>query len=90
MFDSIKKIFSKGTEPTTEPDTNPDTNPESLEPEFLTKPCRTCGRPITYNPKWKFIPNYCRDCKAEYRKDTITRTCKSCGKTFTLPSSVQH
>ena len=90
MFDFIKKIFSKGTQTTTEPASSPVSNPEPIETEFLTKPCRTCGRPITYNPKWKHIPNYCRDCKAEYRKDTITRTCKSCGKTFTLPSSVQH
>ena len=78
LFDFIRKMFSKGSESV------------EFEPEFQTKPCRSCGRPISYNLEWEHIPNYCRECKKEYQKDTITRTCKRCGKTFSLPSSVQH
>jgi hypothetical protein len=37
LFDFIKKIFSKGTEA----GTNPVSSPEPIEPEFLTKPCRS-------------------------------------------------
>ena len=78
LFDFIRKMFSKSSESV------------EFEPEFQTKPCRSCGRPISYNLEWEHIPNYCRECKKEYQKDTITRTCKRCGKTFSLPSSVQH
>ena len=28
--------------------------------------------------------------KAPERQGTVTRTCRSCGKTFTLPEDVQH
>ena len=62
MFDFIKKMFSK------------DPKPVEFEPEFQTRPCRSCGRPISYNPEWKHIPNYCRECKSDFRKGEITRT----------------
>ena len=83
LFGFFKKIFTRSSETDDKPR-------EEMELEFLTKPCRTCGRPISYNPAWKHIPNYCKECKAEFRKGTITRTCKRCGRTFTFPESVQH
>ena len=76
MFEFIKRFFFRRT-----------TRPE---PEFKTKPCKSCGTPISYNPERKHIPNYCQECKKAYRAGLITRTCKRCGKTFTLPESVQH
>ena len=83
LFEFLKKLLLRNnTQSTAEEYT--------LEPEFQTKPCRSCGRPISFNPEWKHIPNYCRECKKEYRAGLITRTCKKCGKTFTLPESVQH
>ena len=83
MFEFLKNLLSKsGAKPVEEE--------PLLEPEFQTKPCKSCGRPVSYNPEWKHIPNYCRECKKEYRAGLITRTCKRCGKTFTLPESVQH
>ena len=83
MFEFLKNLFSRSN-------THPVKEEPLLEPEFQTKPCRSCGRPISYNPEWEHIPNYCRECKKEYRAGLITRTCKRCGKTFTLPESVQH
>ena len=83
LIDFIKRLLLRGN-------THPSEEELLLEPEFQTKPCRSCGRPISYNPEWKHIPNYCRECKKEYRAGLITRTCKRCGKTFTLPESVQH
>ena len=79
LIDFIKRLLLRGN-------THPSEEELLLEPEFQTKPCRSCGRPISYNPEWKHIPNYCRECK----DGLITRTCKRCGKTFTLPESVQH
>ena len=79
----LKKLFSRSSAQPTEEE-------YAMEPEFQTKPCRSCGRPISYNPEWKHIPNYCRECKKEYRAGLVTRTCKRCGRTFTLPESVQH
>ena len=80
LFKWMKKLLS-GPAPAAD-------TAEALE----TKPCQSCGRPITYAPSWKHIPNYCAACKAKYRAEqgTITRTCKKCGKTFTLPENVQH
>ena len=83
MFEFIKKIFSQSSTKTAEEE-------YALEPEFQTKPCKSCGRPISYNPEWKPIPNYCQECKKEYRTGLVTRTCKGCGKKFTFPESVQH
>ena len=84
LFEFLKKLVLRNNTQSTAEDAL------LLEPEFQTKPCRSCGRPISYNPEWKHIPNYCRECKKEYRAGLITRTCKKCGKTFTLPESVQH
>ena len=42
MFDFIKKNFSGSSE----------AEEVEFEPEFRTKPCRSCGRPISYNPEW--------------------------------------
>ena len=56
----LKKLFSRSS-------AQPTVEEYAMEPEFQTKPCRSCGRPISYNPEWKHIPNYCRECKKEYR-----------------------
>ena len=83
MFEWIKKLFIKKEEPQVEEDAH-----------LTTKPCKTCGKPITYDPSWKHIPNYCAECKAKYREDNVVkimrRKCRACGKTFTFPSTVKH
>ena len=69
---------------------------ESDTSSVLTKPCKSCGKSITYKPEWKYVPNYCQDCKAKYRAEQeakrglVTISCKNCGKTETLPANVQH
>ena len=83
MFDWLKKLFSK---PTPAAD---------KKPELQTKPCKSCGKPVSFNPSWQHIPNYCPECKAKYRAEhkerkMIRRTCRSCGRTFTFPSIVKH
>ena len=57
MFESIKNLFSRNSTQSAEEE-------YAMEPEFQTKPCRSCGRPISYNPEWKHIPEFCRECKA--------------------------
>ena len=81
LFEFLKNLFTWNSTQSAEEEEC------TFEPEFQTKPCKSCGRPISYNPEWKHIPNYCRECKKGYR---VSRTCKSCGKTFTFPESVQH
>ncbi len=84
MFEWLKKLFSK------EP---PAVQTQVLPAQkHMEKPCQSCGKPISYDPTWKHIPNYCADCKAKYRAERrmITRTCKKCGKVFTVPENVQH
>ena len=87
----LKNLFSKDKpEPaTTEQNENskPTIKPAASDtPSVLTKPCKTCGKPIKYNPAWKHVPNYCPDCKAKYRAEQeakrgmVTITCKNCGK----------
>ena len=54
MFNWLKKLFSKP-----EPVANLEIKPEK---KLLEKPCRTCGKPIFYDPSWEHIPNYCKEC----------------------------
>ena len=58
MFNWLKRVFSKPEEVQVE-----------SEPRFFIKPCASCGKPITYNPAWKHIPNNCTECKTKYRAD---------------------
>ena len=90
LFEWLKKLFSRKGEQTTQA-------PEA--PKLQTNPCKTCGKPISYDPSWTHIPNYCPECKAKYRAEhgeqrprqkMIKRTCRSCGREFTFPSTVQH
>ena len=53
MFNWLKKLFSK-PEPVA-------SMPIKEETKLLEKPCRTCGKPIFYDPSWEHIPNYCKD-----------------------------
>ncbi len=77
MFDRIKKLFSRNTQ---------DTKTAADTPRNQTTLSRTC------DSSGNQVPDYC----PEYREKTsskrgmITRTCKKCGKTFTLPEEVQH
>ena len=92
MFDWLKRLIRK--EPVEEPKT---------EPNRQEKPCRACGKPVYYNPSWKHIPNYCRDCNrmfAEQRKQRTyvaapapnqpTRTCIACKKQFFYNPAWKH
>ena len=47
MLNWLKKLFSK-------PEA---TMPIKEENKFLEKPCRTCGKPIFYDPSWEHIDN---------------------------------
>lgn len=89
LFKWLKKLFSK-PEPAAE--LQAAQNADRNVGRVMEKPCLSCGKPISYDPAWKHIPNYCAACKAKYRekRGMITRTCKRCGKTFTLPENVQH
>ncbi len=103
MLKLLKNLFSKdksepvNTEPVKIEHSKPTIKPSGSDtPSVLTKPCKTCGKPIEYNPAWQHVPNYCPDCKAKYRAEQetkrgmVTITCKNCGKTVTLPEHVQH
>ena len=76
-------------------------NPAEVhKPTVKTTTCKTCGKPIKYNPVQKHIPKYCSACKTAYRAaqkvtqakqpGMVTYTCKNCGKTETIPENVQH
>ena len=85
MFNWLKKLFSK-------PEA---TMPIKEENKFLEKPCRTCGSPIFYDPSWKHIQNYCKECKRKYQDEhniprIMKRKCKRCGKPFTFQSTIKH
>lgn len=85
MFEWLKKLFGKKPAPEIKP---------SRETK-LTKPCKGCGKPISYDPPWEHIPNYCTECKAKYRAEhpqqkKITRKCRDCGKVFSFPSTVKY
>ena len=83
MFDRIKKLFSRDAQ---------DTKTASDTARKQTSLCRTCGKPIFYDPSRECVPDYCPECRAKARSERgmITRTCKKCGNTFILPEEVQH
>ncbi len=90
MFEWLKRLFSK---PALVADTQP--TPVSNTEKMSIKPCKSCGKPISYDPSWQHIPNYCPECKAKYRAEhekqkMVKRRCRSCGRTFTFPSTVKH
>jgi len=62
VFNWLKKIFSRKTESVA-------SMPIKEEPKRLEKPCRTCGKPIFYDPSWEHIPNYCKECKRKYQDE---------------------
>lgn len=83
MFEWAKKLFSKPAPAV------------DKKPEFQTKPCKSCGKAISFKPSWQHIPNYCPECKAKYRAEhgerkMVRKTCYSCGRTFTFPSTIKH
>ena len=87
VFNWLKKLFSK-PEPVA-------SMPIKEENKLLEKPCRTCGKPIFYDPSWEHIPNYCKECKRKYQDEhnipkIMKRKCRSCGKQFTFPSTIKH
>ena len=51
MFNWLKKLFHR-EEKSTATVAIPET------PQLLEKPCRTCGKPVFYDPSWEHIPNY--------------------------------
>ena len=90
MFSFIKKLFKTSHTETPEPTETPN-KPVALP----TKPCLTCGKPITYDPAWEHIPNYCSECKAKYKaehpkREYIRRKCRGCGKPFSFPADLKH
>lgn len=88
MFDWLKRLFSNMEE-------EKKSSASSVQEVMPTKPCRTCGKPISYDPSWKHIPNYCKECKAKYQAEhdiprIMRRKCKRCGRSFTFPSTIPH
>ncbi|MBR2526980.1 MAG: hypothetical protein IKE58_00685 [Blautia sp.] len=84
MFDWLNSIFNR---------TNPGQQSATDTPSLLTRPCKSCGRPIYYDPRRGRIPSYCQECKAKRRLERqgmVTITCRKCGRTVTLPEDVQH
>ena len=63
MFNWLKKLFSK-PEPVA-------SMPIEIEPKLLEKPCRTCGKPIFYDPSWEHIPNYLCICSGRSPYDGV-------------------
>lgn len=67
----------------------------------LKKACKSCGKMFFYDPSWKFIPNYCKDCRKKFTQEKeekqragaprkIRRKCRACGKFFTFPNTLAH
>jgi len=94
MFNWLKKLFgAKGAEEASAPVSTPAAAPAAEEkPKLPEKPCQACGKPIPYDPAWKHIPNYCKECRDKFdaEKGIVRRKCRSCGKTFTVPNTVKH
>jgi hypothetical protein len=74
VFNWLKKLFSK-PEPVA-------SMPIKEEPKLLEKPCRTCGKPIFYDPSWEHIPNYL--CYL-FRQITVRRSAGSAGEGRGIP-----
>ena len=97
-----------------------------------TAVCKTCGKPIPYNPSRRRAPKYCKACRKKYQQEhakesakdasvqavketqeakpetnpelnpdqngksdgqkpkRVWRTCRTCGKRFTVPSSMKR
>ncbi len=96
MFEWLKKIFFRSS---TAADAKPSAPQDRKAGGMQEKPCRSCGKPVSYDPSWRHIPNYCPECKAKYRAEQgdqnpepkrIRHRCRSCGRFFTFPSTVKH
>ena len=93
LFEWLKRLFSKPT-PVADTQEHPISAQDTTE-KTSVKPCKSCGKPISYDSSWEHIPNYCPECKAKYRAEhekqkMVKRRCRSCGRTFTFPSTVKH
>ena len=67
MFEWLKRLFSKPT-PVTDTQEHPISAQDATE-GMSEKPYKSCGKPISYDPSWEHIPNYCPECKAKYRAE---------------------
>ena len=97
LLDWIRKLFhhSSGEKAVPAMEKPEDGRQESVPSGSMrTKPCLTCGKPVSFDPSWEHIPNYCSECKAKYRTEhnqrMIRRTCRGCGKTFAFPSTLKY
>ena len=63
LFEWLKRLFSK---PAPVADTQP--APVSNTEKMSVKTCKSCGKPISYDPSWEHIPNYCRECRAKFKE----------------------
>lgn len=57
------------------------------EAHWHEKSCKKCGAPIRYRDDWNHIPNYCKECKANFDAEKQAREklkhekpCRGCGK----------
>lgn len=67
----------------------------------MKKACKNCGKMFSYDPAWKHIPNYCKECRQKFIREKeekqragaprkIKRQCKACGRYFTFPNTLEH
>jgi len=93
MLNWIKRLFSQEV-PVQVPDGISHIE-DAAEPwakhGMITRQCKKCGRTFTLPEEVQHWPDYCQECRREYRiVEQITRTCRGCGKEFTFPSNVWH
>ena len=58
MFNWLKKLFSEKVVKAIEPESSVPSKSNGM----VEKPCKTCGKPISIDPSWEHIPNYCKEC----------------------------
>lgn len=96
LLERLKNLFRRAPEPEPAPETQ-----EKAGSTRVKKACKACGKTFSYDPSWKFIPNYCKDCKQKFVKEKeekqragaprkIRRKCRECGNFFSFPNTLAH
>ena len=97
FMELIRNLFGKKAKEVEAP---PEPAPAAA-PEREKRTCKNCGKNFTIDPSWKYIPNYCKDCRKKFNEEKearqrageprrIKRKCRECGKFFTFPNTLAH
>lgn len=83
MFNRLKRLFMRQ---------NRDKKPSSEEINYRTLTGRSGGEQVSHDSSQEQSPEPLPENKTGTwpERGMVTRTCKKCGKTFTLPEEVQH